>query len=222
MMTRKFIFLFLLALLYATSAFAWPGKVIHIVDGDTIVVLNNQNQQVKIRLYGIDTPEKRQAFGQKAKQCTANLVWKKQVQVKPVTIDRYGRTIALIFFDDQKCLNRELVANGYAWVYRRYCTSRRLCKRWLQAESEARKFKLGLWRDPNPIPPWRWRRNNRHISTKQDYNLTKTANHNFTCGQKQYCSQMTSCEEAKFYLDVCGLIRLDGDGDGVPCEKLCK
>ena len=119
MMTRKFIFLFLLALLYATSAFAWQGKVIRIVDGDTIVVLNNQNQQVKIRLYGIDTPEKRQAFGQKAKQFTANLV----------------------------------------------------C---------------------------------------------------FTCGQKRYCSQMTSCEEAKFYLDVCGLKRLDGDGDGVPCEKICE
>ena len=159
MMTRRFIFLSLLALLYASTASAWPGKVVRVVDGDTIVVLDNKNQQVKIRLYGIDTPEKRQAFGRKAKQFTANLVWKKQVQVKPVAIDRYGRTIALVYFDKQKCLNRELVASGYAWVYRRYCKSWRLCSRWLQAEKEARKSRLGLWRDPNPTPPWIWRRN---------------------------------------------------------------
>jgi endonuclease YncB( thermonuclease family) len=222
MIVRKFVFTLFLALLYASTALAWPGKVVRVVDGDTIVVLNGQNKQIKIRLYGIDTPEKKQAFGQKAKQFTARLVWKKQVDVKSVTTDRYGRTIALVFFDNHKSLNQELIANGFAWVYRQYCTSRRLCKRWLQAESEARKLRRGLWSDPNPTPPWEWRRNKPHTYNNQSYIFTETTNYNFTCGQKRYCSQMSSCEEARFYLDVCGLKRLDGNGNGVPCEKICK
>lgn len=180
-MTRKIFFIHILLLFCFTNlAFAWHSKVIRVVDGDTIVILNKQNKQVKIRLYGVDTPEKRQAFGQKAKQFTANLVWKKQVEVKPVTQDRYGRTVGIVYVGN-KCLNQELVANGYAWVYRRYCTSRRLCKRWLQAESEARKLKLGLWRDPNPVPPWKWRRNNRKTS-----GTSQTSPKNFSCWTREF------------------------------------
>jgi len=216
MIRIQFSMLIFLLFCFTNLAFAWHGKVIRISDGDTIVVLTDQRQQVKVRLYGVDTPEKRQAFGKAAKKFTARLVGNKMVEVKPVTQDRYGRTVGIVYVGD-KCLNQELVANGYAWVYRQYCNSWRLCKRWLQAESKARELKLGLWCDPNPVSPWKWRKNNR-----KSFITSQTSHKKFSCGQKKYCSQMNSCEEARFYLDVCGLKRLDGDGDGIPCESLCK
>ena len=109
-MTRKIFFILILLLFCFTNlAFAWPGKVVRVLDGDRIVVLNNKKQQVKIRLYGIDTPEKRQAFGKAAKMFTASLVGNKELEVKSITQDRYNRTVAILYFGN-KCLNHELVS----------------------------------------------------------------------------------------------------------------
>jgi len=133
---------------------SWSGEVVGVADGDTITALNNGKRE-RIRLYGIDTPEKRQAFGKKAKQFTSSMVFGKTVEVKIKDIDRYGRTVGLVYVDGQS-LNEALVKVGYAWVYRRYCKED-FCKDWLSFEGVARDGKIGLWSEPNPLPPWDFR-----------------------------------------------------------------
>ena len=162
-MRRKILLLsLLLSLLLTFPCLAWPwsGMVVGVSDGDTIKVMGAHNKQVKIRLYGIDCPEKSQALGKKAKQFTSDMVYGKIVEVDPVTVDRYGRTIALVYDTDGKSLNEELVRAGFAWVYTRYCDWA-ICETWEGLEAEAREAKLGLWRDPDPIPPWEFRRKRR-------------------------------------------------------------
>lgn len=89
--------------------------MVSVTDGDTIKVLHNGNAE-KIRLYGIDCPEKKQAYGKKAKQFTPEMVFKQTVDIKPVATDRYGRTIGLVYINVQ-CFNEELIRAGFAWVY---------------------------------------------------------------------------------------------------------
>ena len=150
----------MLIMLVATPrlSWAWSGKVIGIADGDTITVLRDK-EQVRIRLYGIDCPERYQAFSKKAKQFTSGMVFGKVVEVEPVDIDRYGRTVALVAVF-KRLVNEELVNAGFAWVYTRYC-DRPICERWKVLEQEAREAKRGLWSDPDAIPPWEFRRENR-------------------------------------------------------------
>jgi len=147
-----------LLLLFTLSAQAetLEGKVIKIADGDTLTLLTPSNQQVKIRLAGIDTPEKRQPFGNRAKQALSNLAFQKQALIEVEAKDRYGRTVGTVFVGSQN-LNAELVKQGMAWVYRKYTSDKRL----YVLESEAKQTKRGLWLDENPIPPWDWRRGRR-------------------------------------------------------------
>jgi len=152
--------LFLIFLLiFPCLTWAWPGKVVGIADGDTITVLREGKQQVKIRLYGIDCPERGQAFSRKAKQFISEMVFGKEVEVEPVDVDRYGRLVALVTISES-LVNEELVNAGFAWVYTRYC-DRPICERWKVLENEAREAKRGLWADPNPLPPWEFRRQER-------------------------------------------------------------
>jgi endonuclease YncB( thermonuclease family) len=132
--------------------------VVGVADGDTITVLHDE-KQAKIRLYGIDCPERGQAFGKKAKQFTSNMVFQKTVSVEEITRDRYGRTVALVYLDD-KSLNEALIRAGLAWMYHRYCEEP-ICWKWRNLETEANRAKVGLWSDPNPIPPWEFRRKGR-------------------------------------------------------------
>jgi micrococcal nuclease len=160
-MNRKVLFISLLLISLVISpclSWAWSGRVVGIADGNTITVLQDK-EQVKIRLYGIDTPERHQAFGNKAKQFTAKLVHGKEVEVEPVDVDRYGRTVALVTVF-KLSVNEELVNAGFAWVYTHYCTQP-ICERWKALEQEAREAKRGLWADPHAIPPWEFRRENR-------------------------------------------------------------
>ena len=147
-----------LLLLFTLSAQAetLEGKVIKIADGDTLTLLTSSNQQVKVRLAGIDTPERKQPFGNKAKQALSNLAFQKQALVEIAAKDRYGRTIGVVFVDGLN-VNAELVKQGMAWVYRKYTDDERL----YVLESEAKQAKRGLWLDKNPIPPWEWRRGKR-------------------------------------------------------------
>ena len=147
-------FCIVLVFLIPLTCFGWKGKVVGVADGDTITVLHHGRGE-KIRLFGIDCPEKRQAFGRRAKQFTSSLVYKKRVEVRPVARDRYGRTVALVFVG-KLSLNEELLRNGFAWVYTRYCR-RDFCSRWRKLEEEARELRLGLWADKNSIAPWRYR-----------------------------------------------------------------
>ena len=116
-----------LLLLFTLSAQAetLEGKVIKIADGDTLTLLTPSNQQVKIRLAGVDTPERKQPFGNKAKQALSNLAFQKQALVEIAAKDRYGRTIGVVFVDGLN-VNAELVKQGMAWVYRKYTDDERL------------------------------------------------------------------------------------------------
>ena len=102
----------------------------------------------------IDCPEKKQAFGQKAKQFTSDFCFGKYVEIVGHKKDRYGRTIAFVIDENGRNLNEELVKNGFAWQYVKYSKSERL----FMLEQEARKNKLGLWIDENPIAPWEFRK----------------------------------------------------------------
>jgi micrococcal nuclease len=129
------------------------GKVISIADGDTLTVLTANKQQIKVRLSGIDTPERKQAFGTKAKQALSSKVHGRTVRVKDNGKDRYKRTLGDVFLGE-RWINLELVKEGYAWHYKAYSKDKRLA----QAEVEARSAKRGLWVDGKPVPPWEFRR----------------------------------------------------------------
>jgi micrococcal nuclease len=142
-------FLLLLLFLFANT---FTAKVIGITDGDSITVLTDKKQQVKIRLEGIDCPELRQDFGNRAKQTTSGLCFKKNVRVKKTGTDRYGRMLAYVYVDNL-CVNRELIKLGMAWQYKQYNKDPTLAK----LEAKARKAKVGLWAQKNPEAPWEWR-----------------------------------------------------------------
>ena len=145
-------------LLLPCPAWAWSGKVVGVADGDTITVLRDKHPE-KIRLYGIDCPEKRQPFGNQAKQFTSDMVFGKTVEIEPVATDRYGRTVAFVQVENV-LLNEELIKEGLGWVYVRYCKLP-LCANWQSLELAAQNEKRGLWRDSNHIPPWDFRRQKR-------------------------------------------------------------
>jgi len=145
-------------LLLPCPVWAWSGKVIGVADGDTITVLRDKQPQ-KIRLYGIDCSEKRQSFGKRAKQFTSQLVFGKVVEVEPVTMDRYGRTVAFVKVENVR-VNEELIKEGLAWIYVRYCKLP-LCADWQGLQLAAQAEKRGLWVDSSHIPPWDFRRQKR-------------------------------------------------------------
>ena len=162
MAKRKILFLIILVWLLITPSlsFGWAGEVVGITDGDTITVLNSKTlKDVKIRLYGIDTPERGQAFSKRARQFTSKTVYGKVVEVKIMATDRYGRKVAMIYAD-KILLNEELVKAGLAWVYWQYC-GHPICETWKGLQIGARMDKRGLWSDPDPIPPWDFRRKKR-------------------------------------------------------------
>ena len=140
------------------SAFAWSGKVVGVADDDTITVLRDK-EQVRIRLYGIDCPEKGQAFSKKAKQFTSEMVFGKVVEVGAITIDHYGRTVSLVYVEGKGVCD-ELIRAGLAWVYYLYCNLP-ICAEWKNLEAEAKEAKRGIWSVHNPIPPWEFRRKKR-------------------------------------------------------------
>ncbi len=142
----------LLLILLPSVVFAFTGKVVSVADGDTVTVLTKDKAQVKIRLYGIDCPEKAQDFGTKAKQFTADMVFGKMVDVEPVDQDRYGRTVGLLTVDGMN-VNEAILKAGYAWVYNQYCR-KAFCSDWQAIQDAVQKARIGLWSHPDPIPPW--------------------------------------------------------------------
>jgi micrococcal nuclease len=152
-MKLKLLFIFFLcAQVYAQTL---TGKVIGIKDGDTVVVIDAANNQTTLRLAEVDCPEKKQAFGTKAKQFTSDQVYLKQIKYDVTDTDRYGRSIAKIYYDNNRYLSAEIIRNGFGWQYKQYSTSKLLAS----LEQEARTNKRGLWIDPNPIYPSEFRRN---------------------------------------------------------------
>lgn len=129
--------------------------------------------------------------------------------------DRYGRLVGRVFADNQD-VNTQMIERGAAWVYLKYLKDTSL----IPLQTKAQQAKRGLWKLPEDqrIPPWEWR----HPTPST---LTETAQphrQSLICGTKQICRQMTSCDEARFYLNTCGLSSLDGNHDGIPCASLCR
>ncbi len=140
------------ALCLVGNALAEAGRVVGVHDGDSITVLASGNEQLKVRLEGIDAPELKQPFSQSAKKVLSSLVFGKDVNFERLKKDRYGRTIAVVFVG-QINVNLELVKQGFAWRYDAYSQDPVL----LDAQNSAKAAKRGLWADQSPVPPWEWR-----------------------------------------------------------------
>jgi endonuclease YncB( thermonuclease family) len=142
-------------LLGASIIFADSGRVVGVHDGDTLTVLVDGRQAVKVRLWGIDAPETGQAFGNAAKQNLSGLAFGKQVEISLKTKDRYGRVVSKVGLPDGTDAGAEMIRAGMAWHYVAYAKNEAVYAR---LETEARKAKVGLWQEPNPVPPWNWRK----------------------------------------------------------------
>jgi endonuclease YncB( thermonuclease family) len=207
-----------------TLAETLRGKVVGVTDGDTVKLLVDGRRQYKIRLGEIDAPEGGQPYGRASKKMLSDFVFGQIVSARVTDVDRYGRSVAVLTRGGTN-INAEMVKRGGAWAYRRYLSD----QRYIFWEREARAAKLGLWGlQPDQImAPWDWRaaRRGRRRGGSNGVSaatlITSAPMATRECGVKWKCGQMNSCEEARYHLRECGLSRLDGDGDGVPCEKLC-
>jgi endonuclease YncB( thermonuclease family) len=213
-LARLLLTLTLLAACPPVFADVVTGRVVKVSDGDTVTVLSAGNTQHKIRMYGIDAPESDQPFGKKSKEMLSNLIVQKEVRVDITDRDRYGREVGRIYLGNTD-INREMLKQGGAWAYRHYLKD----PSFIADEEAAKRTKLGLWAlaEKERIPPWKWRK---------DARTPEPAGHDspqsFRCSGKTLCKQMQSCAEATFYLQECRQKQLDRDGNGVPCEALCR
>jgi endonuclease YncB( thermonuclease family) len=217
--------LFVLAAVVTTAQSAeYTGKVVGVSDGDTLTLLvpdGASYRQVKVRLGEIDTPESRQPYGERAKQTLSDLAYNKPARVVVQDTDKYGRTVGRVYVGNLD-VNAEMIRQGAAWAYRQYLKDQSL----LALEQQAKTAKRGLWALPEAqrMPPWEWRHGGSAKAPTVPISSAPaaTASGGFSCAGKRYCREMTSCEEAKFYLTQCGVGTLDGNKDGVPCEALCR
>jgi endonuclease YncB( thermonuclease family) len=236
----------------------FSAKVIVVMDGDTVMVLRESGQKLKIRLANIDAPEvghagmggappnsqKDQPYGKQSRDSLLEMLGRKQVQIDSRAIDKYGRVIGLVSVDGLD-VNQAQVKRGYAWAgegwQQRRSASRQPEKQasgpkraaggsdksYIGLQAEARRAGLGLWVQEDAQPPWQWRKQHPSVlPVAQDYQVTQSKAASVTptdmqCGRKRRCDQMVSCEEARFYLERCGVKSLDFNGDGEPCERLC-
>ena len=213
-------FLLLMACVFNTAhAEEFSARVVAVLDGDTVLV-KRVNKLVKVRLAEIDAPEvghagmggqppnsqKDQEYGMASKQSLSGLVLKKSVQVNSQAVDSYGRMVAHLTVDG-RIINEEQLRRGMAWEYSNYHSN----KAYIALQDEAQKARRGLWAQASPTPPWQWRKTHAATQPQKDN----------SCGSKRRCTQMSSCDEARFYLTYCGVKFLDRNGDGTPCESLC-
>jgi endonuclease YncB( thermonuclease family) len=152
-------FLVLVVCLSAGPASAWQGRVVRVLDGDSLLVRDTSRVH-EIRLYGIDAPEYKQSFGRQAARIARKQLLHKKVNVVGVDVDRYGREVALVY-RGEILVNRELVRRGAAWMYPRYCRKKNLCRTMKTVQETARQKRLGLWAGDNPLSPWKWKYLNR-------------------------------------------------------------
>lgn len=155
---RVLVFIALAALTMASNAGTLTGRVVGIADGDTLTLLDATNTQHKIRLSGIDSPEKGQPFGQVCKKSLSDLAYDRVVAVESNKLDRYGRVIGKVLVNGQD-VNLEQVRRGCGWHYKKYQNEQILDDRlsYNAAEESARASRVGLWTDNAPVPPWEWR-----------------------------------------------------------------
>ena len=164
-------FIAIILFISAQTAADITGKVVAVTDGDTIKVLDNNNSEYKVRLTGIDAPERGQPYSNTSREKLARMVAGKEVLVESTKNDRYGRMLGKVWVQPSDCptcgktldTNYAQILAGMAWWYRYYAKeqSEEDQGRYESAEDEARLRKQGLWADPEPINPYEWRKANR-------------------------------------------------------------
>ena len=179
--------LFYSTIALSSSAKTLQGKVVKVVDGDTITIVDDRSFRYRIRLAGIDTPEKDQPYGKESTKSLRWLVYDKGITVEYSKFDRYGRIIGKVLIDPQgdmfcfavDCTRKvdvglKQISTGMAWHYKRYQNeqSKEDRKLYSSAEREARKGQLGLWNDKKPISPWKWRKNNKLEALRKRFHAT--------------------------------------------------
>lgn len=193
-----------------------------VIDGDTIQVVIDGKKET-LRLIGIDTPETVdprkpvQCFGKEASAKAKSLLSGKSVGLESDPTqgerDKYQRLLRYVFLEDGTNFNKLMISEGYAHEYT-YNTPYKYQSEFKQAQKEAETSNVGLWADdacPTGTPQ----------PSTQTSGTSPATTGEFTCAGKTTCGQMASCAEAQFYLNTCGVSRLDGDKDGVPCESIC-
>jgi len=200
------------------AASSWAGqacRVTAISDGDTVKCLQDWR-----------APEKAQPYGQRARAALAARVFGRNVQLERHETDKYGRIVGRLWLDGVD-INLAQVQDGWAWAYRDYLKE----PHYIAAENSARAAERGLWAGSGPVRPQDWRRAS-SLPPLDTPAAPPAANPGrstpaspaaaFQCGSKNRCSQMASCAEAQFYLQQCGVKKLDGNNDGIPCASLCR
>jgi endonuclease YncB( thermonuclease family) len=226
--------------------FSIQSAVLDVHDGDTITVALN-GAATNVRLEGIDAPELAQPFGIESRTSLSNLILNTPVTVTYATSDKYGRVLGTVFKSDCNNLNLKQLQAGMAWYYAAFQCELPLATRdqFRSAQDAAQRARIGLWSQPEPQAPWFYRNGTSpeipsctdslplwasttlsefdpRASFAQLYGEASGATQSVTCGTKTSCSQMTSCAEARAFLNQCGVSSLDADKDGIPCESLCK
>lgn len=189
---------------------ARPLTVIAVRDGDTLTVRTPAGASERVRLTEIDAPESAQPYGGQSRRKLRQLVAAGPVRLERAGSDRYGRTLARVYAGGHD-VNKAMVRSGAAWVYDAYSTD----PAFEPLEAAARAERAGLWSQPatEVVAPWLWRKGAHATPRPRVATLA--------CDTKRQCSQMTSCADARAYVAQCGPSGLDGDRDGVPCERVC-
>lgn len=176
-----------------------------VIDGDTV----DLEEAGRVRLHGVDAPERGQPFGPEATRFLEEKLRGRELSILVTDRDRYGRLVGWIYLPDGESAQLLLVANGYAWWYRRYAPEARALE---EAERQARAKAAGLWAQPSPTPPWEWRRRRRSATLPPGV-------------EEMDCSDFATQAAAQRFYEAAGgpavdPHRLDGDGDGEACESL--
>lgn len=152
-------FLFIVFILLTTVVYCkgyietYKGRVISVADGDTITV-KAKGKKIKIRLFGVDAPERKQEFGKDARNFTSLMLYNKFVEIKVVSKDKYDRTVADVILEDGRSFNQEIVKSGFAWWYSYFAPYDKELK---ESEFNAKNKKIGLWKGNKPEAPWKFR-----------------------------------------------------------------
>jgi endonuclease YncB( thermonuclease family) len=190
------------------------GSVVRLIDGDTISVKPAQQPVVKVRISGIDAPESGQPWGRASKQNLASLCYGQYAQVDWHKTDKDGRIVGRVVANGMD-VGLEQIRSGMAWHFKKYQDEQPPQERRLYAaaEKQARATGIGLWSQAKPLEPALAR----HPERRDPATLPAG------CGAKRFCKEMASCDEAKFYLTVCGVSGLDRTGRGIPCvSSVCR
>lgn len=151
----------------ADAATTYTAQVVRVMDGDSMVIRDDRGREIRVRLEGVDAPERYQPFATQSRASLRALTAGRILRIEPRRTDSYGRTVAKIFFRDRD-LGLEQIRLGMAWHYRHYAKDQSPNDRltYERTEREAKQTRLGLWQQKDPVPPWRFRQDTRQDSRR--------------------------------------------------------